>query len=331
MTIIKVCYNDNQEDIDMKNELENIYHSRVNNLNFLLVDIIYRKPHLHFDLEISFILEGSGFVKTQGNKYKIKMGQAIIFNSCQTHEFLSDKSLKMLVLQINTTILDNIFPTLNKIIFEAKPFNLADSPELFYFTLQSAINYFEESAPSPLKIFGYTSLMLDYLISTCNHKILNATQQNKQIDLQERILRISSYIYENYTTKVTLEDLAQREGFSRTYFSHFFKNNFGITFKEYLENLRCEKAKLLLSSTSESLLSVCYDSGFSDTRTLNNSFMKSYGISPKEYRKSIFPTPISSQVPFNQDEMDNQRIYNNQESLEHLTHLFKEKFDTFIL
>ncbi|MDU0405623.1 hypothetical protein ML8HA_01424 [Lactococcus lactis] len=28
----------------MKNELENIYHSKINNLNFLLVDITYRKP-----------------------------------------------------------------------------------------------------------------------------------------------------------------------------------------------------------------------------------------------------------------------------------------------
>ena len=41
----------------MKNELENIYH-RVDSLNYLLVDISYRRPHLHFDNEIALILGG---------------------------------------------------------------------------------------------------------------------------------------------------------------------------------------------------------------------------------------------------------------------------------
>lgn len=51
--------------MNMKNELENIYHSKINNLNFLLVDITYRKPHLHFDIELAFVLEGAGQVITQ--------------------------------------------------------------------------------------------------------------------------------------------------------------------------------------------------------------------------------------------------------------------------
>ena len=56
----------------MKNELENIYHSKINNFNFLLVDITYRKPHLHFDIEFGGLKAGclTGFrlmMRRRGN------------------------------------------------------------------------------------------------------------------------------------------------------------------------------------------------------------------------------------------------------------------------
>ena len=102
----------------MKNELENIYHSKINNLNFLLVDITYRKPHLHFDIELAFVLEGAGQVITQEQCFEIKAGQAIIFNSCQVHELSSSDSMKLLILQFSSEIFKIIFPQLDKIYFE---------------------------------------------------------------------------------------------------------------------------------------------------------------------------------------------------------------------
>lgn len=113
----------------MKNELENIYHSKINNLNFLLVDITYRKPHLHFDIELAFVLEGLGTVTTQENFFEITAGQAIIFNSCQVHELSSSDSMKLLILQFSSEIFKIIFPQLDKIYFESHPFNLENQPE----------------------------------------------------------------------------------------------------------------------------------------------------------------------------------------------------------
>ncbi len=100
--------------------------------------------------------------------------------------------------------------------------------------------------------------------------------------------RISSYIHENYDHKISLEMIASHEGLSRTYFSHFFKSNFGINFNEYLNKIRSEKARTLLSSSKDNLLNIAYMCGFSDIRTLNTAFVKSYGVLPKDFRKNNF-------------------------------------------
>ena len=51
-----------------------------------------------------------------------------------------------------------------------------------------------------------------------------------------------------------LGDLAEEMGVSLYYLSHFFKENFGMPFQEYLSRLRCEKARHDLLMTDLSLL-----------------------------------------------------------------------------
>ncbi|MFC4652316.1 helix-turn-helix domain-containing protein [Lactococcus nasutitermitis] len=299
----------------MKNELENIHHLKMNNLNFLLVDISYRKPHLHFDMEVAFVLEGSGIAQTQDKEIKLHEGQVIIFNSCQVHELSSQVGMKLLILQFSTNIFELVFPQLDKTYFESQAVNLFDKPDILQLLLKTAKCYFQENY-SPLQTYGFISLLLDSLLKVCHYTILKETEQNKLMDLQDRIQHIATYIHENYTDKISLDDLASREGFSRTYFSHFFKNNFGVTFKDYVNTLRCENAATLLATTKENLLSISYACGFADIRTLNNSFAKYYGLLPKDYRNSDLAWRASRSTSYNQDEIDNQTFYSNEASYE---------------
>ncbi|MDN5993338.1 MAG: AraC family transcriptional regulator [Lactococcus lactis] len=311
----------------MKNELENIYHSKINNLNFLLVDITYRKPHLHFDIELAFVLEGAGQVITQEQCFEIKAGQAIIFNSCQVHELSSSDSMKLLILQFSSEIFKIIFPQLDKIYFESHPFNLKNQPETLKLLLQAALSYFADDKNNSLRTHGYTSLLLDRLLSISEYSILSSSEQNKLMDLQERMERISSYIHENYDHKISLEMIASHEGLSRTYFSHFFKSNFGINFNEYLNKIRSEKARTLLSSSKDNLLNIAYMCGFSDIRTLNTAFLKSYGVLPKEFRKNSVLFPNLNYMTFNQDKIDNQVFYSDRGSFDILQYYLQKNFE----
>lgn len=305
----------------MKNEFENIYHTKMEALNFLLVDISYRKPHLHTDIELAYVLSGSGIIKTQEKEWLISKGYGMVFNTCQVHEFIANQPIKLLIMQFNSETFETAFPHLDQIYFESCPFAISHESLLLQHMLAAASNYFKQDTYFSLQVHAHASLCLYELLQVCPHNMLSKAEQNKIFDLQERIQRITTYISKNYVNKITLDDLAIQEDFSRTYFSHFFKNNFKITFKEYLDNIRCEKALTLLSDSHDNLLTIAYSCGFSDIRTLNKAFQKHFGISPKSYRKNKTLEIQRGKNRFHDQSnlIDKQVIFDNIQSLNYLT------------
>lgn len=301
----------------MNDELEKISHSKINILNMLVLDITYRKPHLHFDKEILFILNGAGQIKTQGQNYDIHQGQAIIFNSCQPHELISSLNMQVLVVQLNTDIFEQAIPQLSNIHFNRQPFELSAHPETLVHLLELGRNYFSHDTQVPLQLLGHAAFALDGILSCCDYSLLSHVEQDKRIDLQAKIQSISTYLHKNYNRKVSLEDVASRQGLTRTYFSTFFKQHFGMTFKAYLDDLRCNHAYQMLATTKESLLTITYDSGFADTRTLNKSFEQRYGMTPKAFKRKQnfdFRQALVTVQP-DGDSIDQQKFYNDKEAL----------------
>ena len=70
-----------------------------------------------------------------------------------------------------------------------------------------------------------------------------------------------------------------------THLCHFFKETFGLSFREYLNKVRLEKAMVLLQDPRLYLVDVCMETGFSDSRYLNTVFEKAFGYSVAEYRR----------------------------------------------
>ncbi|MDR0198975.1 MAG: AraC family transcriptional regulator [Streptococcaceae bacterium] len=302
----------------MKNEFENIDHRKTNNLLFLLVDITYRRPHLHFDTEIALVLSGEGEFHVQGKTYPLHAGQAIVINSCEIHEISSSSNMRLLIMQYSANVFTSLYPKLDKILFTNQPINCLEHPTLLKNLLHCAQSYYADAQSVELQTSGYALLTLYELLSDLNSEVLSSSQQDKRNDLQERIERISSYIHDHYLENVSLTVLAEQENFSRTYFSHFFKNNFGVTFQEYVDNLRCEYGRHLLLTTKENLLNITYQSGFSDIRIFNNAYKRYYGITPREFRENFKKSgePIAEKRPtvLSADNSDTQHFFSAHES-----------------
>lgn len=312
----------------MKKEFENIQHNKVNAIYFIITDISYRRPHLHFDTEIAYVLSGTGVVTTEETEYPIREGQAIIFNSCQTHNFSSKDSFRLLIMQFGTNAFAPFYPPLDHIRFDSQPFTLTRDDKFLINLLKCATSYFQEADYLPLLTCGLALLSLYELLKIAKFYHLNQSQQNKLMDLQERIERISSYIQENYRETISLSDLATRENFSRTYFSHFFKNNFGISFQEYVDNIRCEHGHRLLLGTNENLLNITNACGFADIRTFNNAFKKRYNSTPKVFRENHEKENIPENTNRMTDGVDHQRTYDSKESSQILKEYMESNFLT---
>ena len=74
---------------------------------------------------------------------------------------------------------------------------------------------------------------------------------------------------------------------SSGYLSSLFKSLFGIPFQDYLNNIRMEKAKLLLLTTDLKNYEISDQIGFDNVYYFNSKFKKTFGVTPKEFKKNI--------------------------------------------
>ena len=104
--------------------------------------------------------------------------------------------------------------------------------------------------------------------------------------IPEPIKKAFRYIYTNFKTPLTLEDVSKHVGLTPNYFSALFHKEFGVPFKQYLIDMRLNYATRLLVSTNQSITDICYISGFSNFANFSRSFKYRFGISPVQYRKN---------------------------------------------
>ena len=129
-----------------------------------------------------------------------------------------------------------------------------------------------------------------------------------------RLKRVLNHIQQNFTSKVSLKELAARENLDMFYLSHFVKDHLGISFQSYVSKLRLEKAVFLIANTTKKMIDICLECGFSDYRYLYRLFLAEYGCTPQQYRADYrTPRPLSA----SQSEEGLQRILSQlQESAE---------------
>ncbi|GHV88424.1 hypothetical protein AGMMS50267_07840 [Spirochaetia bacterium] len=92
------------------------------------------------------------------------------------------------------------------------------------------------------------------------------------------------YIWENYTRKISLKEIAAASGLSAPYFSSVFKEEMGENLSNYLNRLRVERASALLTESDLPLNKIAGVCGFEDQSWFSKIFKSYTGISPGCYR-----------------------------------------------
>ena len=92
------------------------------------------------------------------------------------------------------------------------------------------------------------------------------------------------FIMENFTRRISLEEIAKTSGFSAPYFSTIFREEMGENLSSYLNRLRVEKAGYMLTGTNSSLGRIARDCGFEDQSWFSKIFKLYTGMNPGKYR-----------------------------------------------
>ncbi len=95
------------------------------------------------------------------------------------------------------------------------------------------------------------------------------------------------YIHENFCEKLTLQMVASHVFMNPQYFSRIFKKEVGVTYTDYVNNLKIVHACKLLETTNYHAYRISSECGFTDPSYFNRVFYRQMNMTPKEYKKSI--------------------------------------------
>ncbi|WP_212003212.1 GlxA family transcriptional regulator [Chitinophaga sp. HK235] len=100
----------------------------------------------------------------------------------------------------------------------------------------------------------------------------------------EPIRKAQEYIENNFSEKITVDQLATMFSLSRRNLERRFKKATSNTAVEYMQRVKIEAAKNSLETSSENVSEVMYKVGYTDTKAFRTTFKKITGLSPQEYR-----------------------------------------------
>ena len=93
------------------------------------------------------------------------------------------------------------------------------------------------------------------------------------------------YIQQNTNQHLTVGDVASYVGFSKSYFSAYFKKTLGFSVSAFILRCKLEEGKELLQYTNKSISTISTFLCFSSQSHFHTAFKKQYGITPSEYRR----------------------------------------------
>ena len=92
------------------------------------------------------------------------------------------------------------------------------------------------------------------------------------------------FIYDNYKTKITIADICNEIGCSKSTLITSFKKEYGTTVNSYITNVRLGEAVNMLGMGESNIGEIATATGFADQSYFSQVFSAKYGVPPSEYR-----------------------------------------------
>lgn len=272
-------------------------------INITIASIEEYPIHFHQDIEFLYVLKGKIDLKNGYCVYTLHEGDIFVNAGHEVHSMQSvdDEENIVALIQISTRYFSQYFPNLGKACYRTYSKKATNSrlDTLREMLLQIILQY-------NIRSFNYKNecirLMKEVIDCLDRYFNLFAFEGDMAINMEsvdqisiDRISRIINYIYQNYSEKIRLEELASMEHLSMFYVSHIIKNCTGKNFREFLCFARAERSEILLLDTNKKISQIAKEVGFSTTAYYEKYFMKWFKRTPEDHR-AHYQTLVKSET-----------------------------------
>lgn len=235
-------------------------------------------PHWHEHLEILHILSGEGVFRCGAETHTARAGDTVIVNAGELHSAVAKHKADYLCLIANPTFFDDV--NLGNTIFNT----LVCDAQIDRIFREIFTEYERGTLGSDMLIKSGAYRIAARLLRNHSAARLSDKAYDMRLERLSKINRTLDFIKEHYTEKLTTSQLAGVCFLSESYFCRLFKSATGKTAISYINELRLEKAEVMLKNTSASVSEIAASVGFDDVNYFDRLFRKSRGMSPRRMR-----------------------------------------------
>lgn len=234
--------------------------------------------HAHRHAEMFFIMSGSGTFQLQRHSFPVSGRSLVIINPGVMHCEQSNQGspLEYIVLGV-----ENLEMAANEQGYVLTTFNRD------WDTVSVSLRLMLQEARSGQD--GYSQVcqrMLEIiLLRILRRRGLSLASEAVGMDDNRECGMVRRYIDEHFKESITLDQLAELAHINKYYLVHAFRKAYGTSPINYLISRRIQESRFLLTNSNHSLSQIARILGFSSLSYFSQSFHRTEGVSPMEYRK----------------------------------------------
>lgn len=251
-----------------------------------------RDFHFHEFDKIVILISGSVDYLVEGASYKMMPGDIILVRHHMIHKALIDVSVpyERIIIYLDSSYVDRFAPDMGLmecfVLAEKRRFCLMRPTEDEWELVKNQLERIEENTAD-------TEYAADYMRGTNLAQLmvyLNRIMQRdtgdktEAVEYNEKIADILSYINENISKDLTVDELASRSYLSRYHFMRLFKSQTGYTVHNYIRQKRLTLAARLIRE-GMSATHAAEECGFSEYSAFHRAFTSTFGVSPGKIKK----------------------------------------------
>lgn len=251
-------------------------------------NIIHFPEHQHTACEIMYLHNGHISVLCENNQFDMTDGMLYVIPSCFKHQVkIKDESCY-----------ERTLVFLNPWIYSKEYFSDVINNMLIGFDLQKPLVVKDDFDALMIlnriknEIERSDIISEDLIISSLTElfaKIIRKVGYIGKPDkkLNKLVSDIQRYIQENCESQILISDIADRFFISKFYLSHIFKEQIGMSPKQFLTFTRLSKAYNMLHEPEKKISEISEECGFASPSDMTKKFKVQYNISPNNFRKQL--------------------------------------------
>lgn len=253
-------------------------------ISFQFLATSLQVSHAHAEIELLYLLNGRLQLRVGGNDYALQSDDFVMINSGTVHEYVGSDDLLLGEFHI---LPDKLAEALGRtdLRFRCNS-TVTDVPERYEAVrdvLREICSRFHQDSRDTLRMYALYYRLLHLLCAN----FLTAPQSAPEPlpAVSSRTGEIMEYIRLNYDKPLRLGDLADQLHLSVAYLSKYIKKHLGMSFLDYVSQVRLSHAVTALLHTDAPVARIAMDTGFANLSSFNKVFRETYHTTPTAFRQ----------------------------------------------